>query len=98
MFWLDSFLVGDDVFLVFRLDFLVGDDDSLFFLLDFLVGDDDILVGDDFFWTKMMFWLGMMFGVLVGEIGVFLECGDDVSLSCSCFLREHDFFWVESGR
>lgn len=69
-----------------------------FFLLDFLVGDDDILVGDDFFWTKMMFWLGMMFGVLVGEIGVFLECGDDVSLSCSCFLREHDFFWVESGR
>lgn len=35
MFWLDSFLVGDDVFLVFRLDFLVGDDDSLFFFVGF---------------------------------------------------------------
>lgn len=63
-----------------------------------MVGDDDFFVGDDFFWTKMMFWLGIMFGALVGEIGVFLKCGDDVSLSCSCFLREDDFFLGRVGK
>jgi len=106
-----DFLVGDDDFLFFCWSFWLGMiifwffDWSfwlgmmiLWFFVGFFVGDDDILVGDDFFLAKMMFWLGMMFGVLVGEIGVFLECGDDVSLSCSCFLREDDFFWVESGR
>lgn len=52
MFWLDFFLVGDDDFLVFRLDFLVEDDDFLFFCWSFWLGMMIFLLEMTFFGRK----------------------------------------------